>query len=145
MPIAVINAILTVLFSLGFGQTANLDVLAVTAPTAVTADSAQAKLKTAKGICDITLTFFDGQSNQLMTNEVWINPGSSASLSLPSSKIPRKGDGLAYGEVDLLTDSDPSCAIKPSLDIAGPAGETTVLIPLAGNAAAYFGPEPASN
>jgi len=144
MPIAVINAILTVLFSLGFGQTANLDVLAVSAPTAVAANTAQIKIKP-KGICDITLTFFDGQSNQLKTNEVWINPGSSASLSLPSSKIPAKGDGLAYGEVDLLSDSDPSCAIRPSLDIAGPDGNTTVLIPLAGTASPYVGPAPASN
>ena len=84
MPIAAINAILTVLFSLGFGQTANLDVLAVSAPTAVASNSARAQLKQSKGICDITLTFFDGQSNQLKTNEVWINPGSSASLSLSS-------------------------------------------------------------
>jgi len=79
MPIAAINAILTVLFSLGLGQTANLDVLAVTVPTAVVGSAAQAQLQS-KGICDITLTFFDGQSNQLKTNEVWINPGSSASL-----------------------------------------------------------------
>ncbi len=140
MPIAAINAVLTVLFSLGFGQTANLDVLAVSAPTAVASNSARAQLQS-KGICDITLTFFDGQSNQLKTNEVWINPGSSASLSLSSLEIPKR-KGLVYGEVELLSDSDPSCGIKPSLDITNADGNTTVLIPLAGDATPFAAPSP---
>jgi hypothetical protein len=132
------NLFLTLLFSLGFGQTAHLNVLAVPVPAAMaspappmTGPAANFAVKP-KGICDITLSFFDGQSNQLATNEVWINPGSSASISLPSFRIPNKGDGLAYGEAQLLPDSDPSCQITSSLDITGPDGNTTVLMPLQG-------------
>jgi hypothetical protein len=131
MPTA-LNALFTVLFSLGLGQVAHLNVLATSAPTSTT-DAAPA-LSSPRGICDITLTFFDGQSNQLATKEVWINPGSSASFSVP----PIGGrvafpSLLFYGEAQLMTDSDSSCQISASLDITGPGGDTTVLLPLQGS------------
>ncbi len=126
-----LSMFLSGLFALGSGQVAYLNVLAVPVPAAMGAPA----LATA-GICDITLSFFDGQSNQLESNEVWINPGSSSSLALPAkdSKMPGKGQAMAYGEVQLMADSDPSCEIVPSLDLTDPNGRTTVLIPLIGRA-----------
>ncbi len=117
------------LFGLGSGQTAYLHALAVPVPPS-TVMSAPA-LATA-GICDITLSFFDGQSNPIESNEVWINPGSSSSLALPEKdlKVPGKGRAVAYAEVLLAKDSDPSCQIAPSLELTDPSGRTTLLIPL---------------
>lgn len=131
MPVAIATSFLTLLFSLGFGQTAYLNVLAQSAATTTLPDAAPA-LRSTMGICDVTLTFFDGQSNQLKTKEVWINPGSSTALSIPPAGGPTavRGTGLLYGEVALLSDSDSTCTLIPSLEITGPDGNTKVLLPL---------------
>jgi len=60
---------------------------------------------------------------------------------LPSIEIPKR-KGLVYGEAELLSDSDPSCGIKPSLDITNADGKTTVLVPLAGDATPFAAPAP---
>jgi len=127
---------LSLLFSFGAGQTAHLNVLAVPTPaaTSVTAPMAQIAKKPT-GICDITLSFFDGQSNQLKTSEVWINPGGSTTLALPwpgGARFVSAGTGLFYGEVVLGSDSDPSCQILPSLDLTNFDGSSTVVVPLQG-------------
>ncbi|MGO9058099.1 MAG: hypothetical protein ACLQU2_12070 [Candidatus Binataceae bacterium] len=131
MPIFV-SMFLTLLFSIGSGQTAHLNVLAVPTPPATAATLAAPAL-TKKGICDITLTFFDGQSNQLKTNEVWINPGSSSSLSMswPFGQKFIRGSTFLYGEVMLMADSDASCQISPSMEITQDLdGSVEVLLPL---------------
>jgi hypothetical protein len=132
MSMAVIgNLFLTLLFSLGVMQVAQLNVLAVPVPAASSGTPTTGTQLAVKGICDITLSFFDGQSNQLKTNEVWINPGSSASLSVPPF-IKHSNPGLIYGEVQLMPDSDPSCRIIPSLELLGPDGASVT--PLQGGA-----------
>ena len=131
MIAAFLSMFLTLLFSIGSGQTAHLNVLAVPAPAATS--KAAAPALSFKGICDITLTFFDSQSNQLKTTEVHINPGSSASLAIswPFGQKFIKGSAFVYGEVALLADSDASCQINPSMEITQDVdGSVEVLLPL---------------
>ena len=129
MP-AFVSMFLTLLFSIGSGQTAHLNVLAVpTPPAKLSMAPALAK----KGICDITMTFFDGQSDQLKTNEVWINPGSSSSLAIswPFGQKFIRGSTFLYGEVALMADSDASCQINPSMEITQDLdGSVEVVLPL---------------
>jgi hypothetical protein len=125
--LTILNLFLTALFGLANGQTAYLNVLAVPAPPTA------ALLRTPPpGICDITLAFFDGQSNMLKSRQVMINPGSSASLPLGTGDLGAHGKGrtMVYGEVQLMSDSDPSCQLINSLEVTDPNGRTEVLIPL---------------
>ena len=133
MPVtALLGAFLSLIFSFGYSQTAQMNVLALPTPAASPSMTAAPAL-TSKGICDITLIFFDGQSNQLKTNEVWINPGSSTSLSLswPAAQKLSKGSSLFYGQVQLMNDSDQSCQITGSLEITQTLdGSVESLVPL---------------
>jgi hypothetical protein len=117
---------LSLLFSIGPFQSAQLNVLAV--PTSV---SGPATTRSAPGICDVTLSFFDGQSNLLKTEEVWINPGGSATLGLPLPQQQSRGPALFYGEVTLNGDSDSSCQLLPDLEVSNQnGGGAKVLVPL---------------
>ena len=129
---AILNAFLSLIFSFGYGQTAQMNVLAIPTPAASPSITAPPALAVA-GICDITLTFFDGQSNQLKTKEVSINPGSSTSLSMswPVAQKLSKAKPLFYGQVQLLADSDPSCQISGSLEITQTLdGSVESLVPM---------------
>lgn len=111
-------------FSLGFGQTANLNVLAVPTPAAV-ADVASAS----SPICGVITSFFDSQGNQLNNNEVWINPGATTTLSQSPGRRAFAGNGLFYAEVSLDSNSDLNCQLLPSLDVTNFDGSTAVLVP----------------
>jgi hypothetical protein len=103
-----------------------------------------ATLRSGPPICDISLMFFDGQSNMLKSTEVMTNPGGSTSLPLTPRDIKGllgKGRPMVYGEVQLMNDSDPSCQIINSLEIVDPNGRTETLTPFAfGGGRAVGGP-----
>lgn len=123
-----LSMFLTALFALGHGQTAYLNVLAIPLPSATALRTGPPPL------CDLTLSFFDGQSNLLKSTEVMITPGGSASLSLGSGEIKTTGKGpaMVYGEVALLDDSDTSCQLLNVLQLTDPNGRTETLTPLFG-------------
>ena len=128
MPVAAVASMfLSLVFSLGLGQTASLNVLAEPTTTAAYA-KVSPQLKAPVGICGVIMTFFDSQGNQLNTNEVWINPGSTTSLAL--SRPRGMKNNLFYGEVSLDGNSDASCTLLPSLDLTNADGSAGILLPL---------------
>jgi len=97
----------------------------------VTSSTTAPALKTSgSGICHVTLTFFDGQSNTVKQTDKRINPGQSTFLSLSTDDYRSGGRQLFYGEVQLDSDSNSSCRLSNSLQIDNSYGGTEVLIPV---------------
>ncbi len=117
----------SLLFGLTNNQTAYLNVLAL--PVV----SASAPALSSAPTCDITLLFFDGQSNLIKSTEVIIDPGGSTTYSLTSKEVKSLGKErvLVYGEVGVGSDSDVSCVIQASLELVDPEGRQESLTPLA--------------
>jgi hypothetical protein len=125
------------LLSLGIGQSAYLTALVT--PSQPTSTAPALTLR-GRGSCDIVLSFFDGQSNLLKTNEVWIDPGSSAALKfdLDDLKGKSRGRGPEMIYATLTLNSDPSvCPLIGTLDITDVLGRTTALLPLGRGLAAF--------
>lgn len=124
--LAFVMTFFSLLFGMTNGQMAYLNVLAI--PPALSAGAPAVPAPT----CDITLSFYDGQSNLIKSSAATISPGASAMLSLSSREVEANGKTrvLVYGQVQLMAGSDSSCQLNGSLELVDPNGRTETLTPL---------------
>lgn len=133
----------SLVFSLGFGQTANLNVLAL--PAAATSSPASLAYPAygygtpPAGSCGVIMSFFDGQGNPLNSNETWINPGATTSLPLVVKRRSLAG-GSFYAEVGLDASSAGDCQLLSALSINNAVGGSAALVPLQQSLESFVSP-----
>jgi hypothetical protein len=131
--VQLILLLLSGLVGLGAGQSAYLNVVVSPyRPVGMTFSATSAPALRSTGLCDIVLSFLDGDGNPLKTSEVWIDPGHSASLKLDSDdfKGRRHGRKMFYAEIVNNSSDDGACHAVGTLELTDPNGRASAVIPL---------------